>query len=377
MSESLALAEALIARRSVTPEDAGCQDLLTGRLKPLGFHIERLPFGNVENLWAVHGTGSPLFVFAGHTDVVPSGSLDAWDSDPFTPQIRNGYLYGRGAADMKSSLAAMITACERFIAANPQHAGSVALLITSDEEGDAVDGTVRVVEWLQERDFHIDWCVVGEPTSEQVLGDVIKNGRRGSLSGKLVVHGIQGHVAYPQLAVNPIHIVAPAISVLCDETWDDGIDSFPPTTFQISNISGGTGATNVIPGTVELKFNFRFSPASTPEELRRRVENILHAHKLKFDIEWTLSAKPFLTGDGHLISVTRQAIESCTGTRCRLSTEGGTSDGRFIAPTGAQVIELGPVNSTIHKANECIAAADIDRLSAIYEKLLTILLGVR
>ena len=375
MSPTLELAKQLIARPSVTPDDAGCQALMIDRLKTIGFDIEPLRFGDVDNFWARRGTAKPLLVFAGHTDVVPTGPLENWDSPPFQPEIRDGMLYGRGAADMKGSLAAMVTACERFVANYPQHQGAIAFLITSDEEGPATDGTVKVVAHLEARDEKIDWCIVGEPSSTAQVGDVIKNGRRGSLNGHLIVNGTQGHVAYPALADNPIHRVAPALTELCAIDWDQGNDFFPPTTFQISNIHAGTGATNVIPGQAEVAFNFRFSTEVTETQLRSRVESVLDKHGLDYHLNWRLSGQPFLTPAGTLVDAARQAIARSTGKQTALSTAGGTSDGRFIAPTGAQVVELGPVNATIHKVNECVRVADLDTLSDIYEGALEILLG--
>lgn len=374
MSNTLELAKALIAKASVTPDDAGCQAMLAERLKALGFVIEPLRFGEVDNLWARRGNQAPLFVFAGHTDVVPTGPETEWQSPPFTPAIKEGKLYGRGAADMKSSLAAMITACERFLMQHPDHAGSIGFLITSDEEGPAIDGTVKVIETLQQRNEQIDWCLVGEPSSTDKVGDVIKNGRRGSLNAKLTIQGMQGHVAYPYLAQNPVHQFAPAMQELASIEWDQGNDHFPPTTFQISNIRAGTGATNVIPGELEVLFNFRFSTEVTEEELRHRVEAILDKHGLDYHIEWSLSGQPFLTVEGELIDAVQSAIESVTGYATKLSTAGGTSDGRFIAPTGAQVVELGPINATIHKINECVDIAELDTLSEIYEQVLINLL---
>lgn len=373
-SPTQALAEALIRRPSVTPDDAGCQDLLAERLAPLGFNIERLRFGQVENLWARRGDSHPVLCFAGHTDVVPPGPREAWRSDPFTPTVQEGCLYGRGAADMKTSLAAFVTAIERFLEVHPDHAGSIALLITSDEEGVAVDGTVKVVETLAARGERLDYCVVGEPTAVNRTGDMIKNGRRGSLSGRLVVKGVQGHVAYPQLAKNPIHLVAPAIAELAATEWDRGNEYFPPTTFQISNIHGGTGATNVIPGSVEILFNFRFSTASTVESLQQRVQAILDRHGLAYELTWECSGEPFLTPRGELVAAVTEAIRAVTGLEPELSTTGGTSDGRFIARICPQVVEVGPPNATIHKVDECVALADIEPLSAIYTGILERLL---
>jgi succinyl-diaminopimelate desuccinylase len=374
MSDTLALAKELIARPSVTPEDAGCQTILAQRLRTLGFQIEHLRFGDVDNLWARRGSDAPLFVFAGHTDVVPSGPESDWRYPPFSPTEENGLLYGRGAADMKGSLAAMITATERFIARHPDHKGSIAYLLTSDEEGVAIDGTVKVVEWLQARNETIDWCLVGEPTSSDKVGDVIKNGRRGSLGATLTVHGVQGHVAYPQLAKNPLHLFAPALAELVTMEWDQGNEHFPPTTFQISNIQAGTGATNVIPGELRVMFNFRFSTEVTDAELRSRVETIFNKHQLDFHIDWQLSGQPFLTPEGELVNASRQAIKSVCGYTAELSTSGGTSDGRFIAPTGAQVVELGPLNATIHKVDEHVNIAALDTLSSIYQEILINLL---
>jgi succinyl-diaminopimelate desuccinylase len=374
MSDTLQLAKDLIARRSLTPDDAGCQDILIERLEKLGFRIERMRFGNVDNFWARRGTSGPVLTFAGHTDVVPSGPVEHWHSPPFEPTVREGHLYGRGAADMKTSIAAFITACEAFIAKNPGHEGSIALLITSDEEGVAVDGTVRVVEALQARGELIDFCIVGEPTSNKRVGDMIKNGRRGSLSGRLVAKGVQGHIAYPHLIKNPIHMVAPALAELAATRWDDGNEYFPPTSWQISNINGGTGATNVVPGSVEVLFNFRFSTASTEQGLKERVRAILDKHAVSYDLEWELSGKPYITGKGSLVTAISQAIEQSYGISPELSTSGGTSDGRFIADICPQVIEFGPLNATIHKLNECVAVADIEPLKLTYQRTLELLL---
>jgi succinyl-diaminopimelate desuccinylase len=386
MDATLALALDLIARPSVTPEDAGCQAIMSARLAALGFRIERLRYGDVDNFWARLGDAEPVFAFAGHTDVVPSGPPERWQSLPFAPTIRDGFLYGRGAADMKGSLAAMVTACERFLAACPQPCGSIAFLITSDEEGIAVDGTVKVIEHLEQRGEKIRWCLVGEPSCVNDLGDTIKNGRRGSLNARLVVHGIQGHVAYPHLAQNPIHVIGPILTALSDEVWDQGHVSFPPTSFQISNIHAGTGADNVIPGQLELLFNFRFSPAVTVAQLQERTRLIIETGLLneevktgqvfQYDLEWRLSGPPFFTAPGELVSAVVAAIRAETGQEPALSTSGGTSDGRFIAPTGAEVIEFGPLNATIHKIDECIPIADLERLSRIYEGILMQLLGV-
>ena len=372
---TLALACALVERPSVTPEDAGCQRLLGDRLGRLGFRLEPMPFGEVENLWAVHGEAGPLFCFAGHTDVVPPGPEAAWTSPPFTPAIRHGRLYGRGAADMKGSLAAMVTAVERFLRRHPQPRGRIAFLITSDEEGPAVNGTVKVVERLTARGEHIDWCLVGEPSSTAVTGDVIKNGRRGSLNARLTVRGRQGHVAYPHLADNPIHRALPALAELAATRWDEGNDHFPPTTFQISNLHAGTGATNVIPGELTCLFNFRFSTESTAEGLRARTEAVLDRHGLDYRIDWSLSGEPFLTASGELVAAARAAVREVAGFEPALSTSGGTSDGRFIAPTGAQVIELGPVNASIHQVDEWVDIDGLERLSRIYEGILTRLLA--
>ena len=374
MSDTLHLAQQLIARRSLTPRDEGCLALIGTRLEPLGFKLEMLRCGEVDNLWARRGSSGPVVCFAGHTDVVPTGPLDQWLSDPFIPSVRGGMLYGRGAADMKGSLAAFITAIEKFAAARPQHAGSIALLLTSDEEGVAVDGTVRVVEALQARGERLDYCIVGEPTSVTRTGDTIKNGRRGSLSGTLTVKGVQGHIAYPHLTRNPIHLAAPAITELAATVWDQGNEYFPPTTWQISNIHGGTGANNVVPGSVEIEFNFRFSTASTVDSLKAKVHAILDKHGLSYELDWVLAGKPYLTPRGDLVDAVSAAIKQVTGIETELSTSGGTSDGRFIADICPQVIELGPLNATIHKINECVAVADLDALSEIYYGILCRLL---
>ena len=371
---TLELAKTLIARRSMTPDDAGCQEILTDRLEKLGFRVERMRFGNVDNFWARKGATSPVICFAGHTDVVPSGPVASWKSDPFVPEIRDGMLYGRGAADMKTSLAAFVTAIESFLEHHPDHEGSIALLVTSDEEGIAVDGTVRVVDALKARNELLDYCIVGEPTCASKFGDTLKNGRRGSLSGTLTVKGIQGHIAYPHLAKNPIHLASPAIAELAGIEWDKGNEYFPPTTWQISNIHGGTGATNVIPGTVEIQFNFRFSTASSMEFLKSRVHEVLDAHGLDYDLEWSFSGKPYLTPRGSLVEAISDAIKSVQGIDPELSTSGGTSDGRFIADICPQVVEFGPLNATIHKIDECVAIEDIEPLRAIYEKTLKNLL---
>ena len=364
----------LIRRQSVTPEDAGCQEVMSERLSNAGFQITPLRFGDVDNFWAVRGESGPLICFAGHTDVVPTGPIEQWQHHPYEPCIIDGVLYGRGAADMKGSLAAMITATERFVAKYPSHNGRIAYLITSDEEGIAINGTVKVMEWLQQQNEKIDWCVVGEPSSTNTVGDTIKNGRRGSLGAVLKVKGVQGHVAYPHLASNPIHLAAPALAELANEQWDNGNDFFPATSFQISNINGGTGATNVIPGELEVIFNFRFSTELTDEILRKRTEEILNKHGLDYDLTWNLSGQPFLTAEGSLIDATIKAIQDSAGIETELSTAGGTSDGRFIAPTGSQLVELGPVNATIHKVDECVKANDLDTLSSMYEKILENLL---
>lgn len=374
MTDVRPLAEALIARPSITPDDAGCLDLIGTRLQALGFVLERIDSNGVSNLWARRGTTAPLLCFAGHTDVVPTGPREQWHSDPFTPTVRDGLLYGRGAADMKSSLAAFVVAIERFVAAHTAHRGSIALLLTSDEEGDATDGTVKVVEALRARNERIDYCIVGEPTSSEKLGDTIKNGRRGSLSATLVVRGIQGHVAYPEKVRNPIHQAAPALAALAVERWDDGNEYFPPTSFQVSNIHAGTGATNVVPGTLEVLFNFRFSTASTIEALQSRVHAILDAHGLDYDLRWTIGGHPFLTPRGKLVDVIQEAIQAATGIEATLSTTGGTSDGRFIATICDEVVEFGPVNATLHKINEHIRVDDLEPLAACYEGVLSRLL---
>jgi succinyl-diaminopimelate desuccinylase len=374
-SDTLELTLDLISRPSVTPDDQGCQRLLAGRLEKLGFQCEHLRFEDVDNLWARLGSDGPLLCFAGHTDVVPTGPLEAWQSDPFKPEIRDGLLYGRGTADMKGSIAAFITACERFLADGKPIKGSLALLITSDEEGPSVNGTVKVVQTLQARNEQIDWCLVGEPSSSSKIGDIVKNGRRGSLGCELTVKGIQGHVAYPQLAENPVHTFAPALTELTSTVWDEGNDHFPPTTFQVSNINSGTGATNVIPGECQVVFNFRFSTEQTPEMLQERVANILQKHGVNYEIKWILSGMPFLTPSGELVEASMQAVEEVTGYATQLSTSGGTSDGRFIAPTGAQVLELGPLNKTIHQVDECVSVDDLDTLSRMYESILNRLLG--
>jgi len=371
---TLALARRIIARPSVTPDDAGCMEMIAARLQALDFYCEFINRNGVTNLWARRGAARPLFVLAGHTDVVPTGPLDLWTSPPFAPEIRDGMLYGRGAADMKSSLAAMLTATEAFVAAHPNHPGSLAFLLTSDEEGDATDGTVAVVEALKARGESLDFCVIGEPTSVDTLGDMIKNGRRGSLSGVLTVKGIQCHIAYPHLGRNPIHLAAPAIAELGDTEWDQGNEYFPPTTWQISNIHGGTGATNVVPGSVEIKFNFRYSTASTVDSLQQQMIAILDRHGLDYHIGWTLGARPFLTGRGVLADAAATAIRDICGIETELSTTGGTSDGRFIAEVCDQLLEIGPVNATSHKIDECVDIMALPKLSAIYTRILEQLL---
>ncbi len=374
LSPTIQLARELINIDSVTPDDKGCQELMINRLAAIGFKIERLRFAEVDNFWAKRGTDKPLFVFAGHTDVVPSGPLEQWQSPPFSTTIVDGMLYGRGAADMKGSLAAMVTACERFIANNPNHKGAIGFLITSDEEGPAVNGTIKVIEHLQAREEAIDLCLVGEPSCTSQLGDTIKNGRRGSLGATLIVHGIQGHVAYPHLAKNPIHLLVPALVELTTIEWDQGNEFFPPTSFQISNINAGTGATNVIPGNIEVIFNFRFSTELSEQKITERVESLLNKYDFDYDIHWNLSGQPFLTAQGELVKAAQKSIKDISGITTQLSTAGGTSDGRFIAPTGSQVIELGPLNATIHKVNECVSIKDLNNLSLIYEKILEQLL---
>ncbi len=375
MSGTVEFACRLIERPSITPEDIGCQQLIAARLACAGFACETLHYGPVENLWARRGAQAPLFVFAGHTDVVPPGLRDDWASDPFVPTIREGRLYGRGAADMKGSLAAMVVATERFVAAHPQHRGSIGFLVTSDEEGDAVDGTVKVVEELTLRGERIDWCLVGEPSSNERLGDLVRNGRRGSLNGRLTVNGVQGHVAYPERARNPIHLALPALAELAATRWDEGNAHFPPTSFQISNVQSGTGTENVIPARSEWLFNFRYSTVFTADDLKRRVTAVLDRHGLDYRLDWKLSGAPFLTPAGALVDAVRDAIRAQTGVETTLSTGGGTSDGRFIAPTGAEVVELGPVNASIHKVNESVSVEELDRLSAVYEAVLLRLLG--
>lgn len=370
MSDTLKLVQDLIKRPSVTPDDAGCQDLIAGRLRPLGFCDERLNFEDTVNIWLRRGKQAPLFVFLGHTDVVPTGPLDEWHSDPFEPSIRGDRLYGRGASDMKGGIAAFITALERFLAANPEHNGSIAICLTSDEEGPATNGVVKVIEVLEQRREKIDWCLVGEPSSDQRIADVIRVGRRGSLCAKLTVFGIQGHVAYPDMAHNPIHALAPTLKDLTHEVWDHGNAFFPPTSLQISNINGGTGAENIIPGSVEVLFNLRFSTELTVDSIKQRVTAILDEHELNYNLDWRLSGNPFLTSSGELIKATHTAIKTVTGYETINDTGGGTSDGRFVAPTGAQVLELGPLNESIHKINENVVLNDLETLSKIYERIL-------
>ena len=371
------LARELISRVSVTPNDGGCQDVLAQRLARLGFRIEHLRFGDVDNLWARRGASAPLVCFAGHTDVVPTGPVSQWRSDPFVPVVREGVLYGRGAADMKSSIAAFVTAIEGFLSEHPEHPGSIALLITSDEEGVAVNGTVKVVEALRARGETLDYCIVGEPSSVAYLGDTMKNGRRGSISGELLVRGIQGHIAYPHLSRNPIHEFAPALAELTAMKWDDGNEYFPPTTWQISNIAAGTGAGNVIPGELRVWFNYRFSTASTPESLQARMHEVLDRHKLDYALTWSLSGQPFLTPRGKLVDCLSRAVNAVTGRTPELSTSGGTSDGRFIAGICREVVELGPINASIHKLDEHILVADLDALSQIYQLTLANILNGR
>ncbi|MBN3564101.1 succinyl-diaminopimelate desuccinylase [Aliamphritea spongicola] len=373
-SPTVELAKELISRRSVTPEDAGCQELMIKRLEAMGFVIERMQFEDVSNFWARRGTEGPVFCFAGHTDVVPSGPEEKWSHPPFEPVIEDGFLCGRGAADMKGGIASFMTALERFVAHHPNHKGSIALLITSDEEGPFINGTTRVVDTLEARNEKITWCIVGEPSSTSQVGDIIKNGRRGSISGEITVKGKQGHVAYPHLVKNPIHMTMPAFAALSAEVWDEGNEYFPPTSFQLSNIHAGTGANNVVPGHLEAKFNFRFSTELTDVEIKERTHAILDAHGLDYELTWILSGHPFITGEGNLVNACQGAIKAITGLDTELSTSGGTSDGRFIAPTGAQVVELGPVNATIHQINERVKAEDLDTLSSVYENIMARLL---
>ncbi len=370
MTNTLELAKSLINKPSITPDDCGCQAIMIDRLKKIGFEIYPLKFGDVENFWAVHGNSGPLFAFAGHTDVVPAGDENTWNTKPFEPTIKDGYLYGRGAADMKGGLASMVTATEKYLKENPNHNGRIAFLITSDEEGVAVNGTVKVMEFLNESNQKIDYCLLGEPSSTSITGDVIKNGRRGSLNGVLKINGKQGHVAYPHLAKNPIHLVSPALDDLCKQEWDNGNDYFPATSFQISNMHSGDGVTNVIPGDAQVMFNFRYSTETTKEELQKKVHEILDSHNLDYSIDWSHSGYPFLTPKGELVSACIQAIKKITGIETEISTYGGTSDGRFIAQEGTQVVELGPVNATIHQVNESVLVQDLDDLSEIYYQVL-------
>jgi succinyl-diaminopimelate desuccinylase len=373
-SPTLALAMDLVSRPSVTPCDHGCQELMLARLDACGFNVERLKFDDVDNFWAVHGSDGPIFCFAGHTDVVPTGPVEQWTNPPFTPVIEDGLLFARGSADMKGSLAAMVVAAEQFVANYPEHPGRLAFLITSDEEGIAVNGTARVVQWLKEHHIMPQWCLVGEPSSSEKCGDTVKNGRRGSLGCSLTIKGIQGHVAYPHLASNPIHLANPVINELINEVWDKGNQYFPPTSFQVSNISSGTGATNVIPGDIKMLFNFRFSTEVTEVQLRQRVEDILDKYELEYSMEWRLSGEPFLTTTGLLVDVATRCIEEVTGLKTLLSTAGGTSDGRFIAPMGTEVVELGPLNNSIHRVDEHVSTDDLETLTKIYQKIVSQLL---
>jgi len=370
MSSTIDLCSELISRPSVSPDDQGCQEVLAARLEKIGFQIEHLPFSDVKNLWARHGTSSPVFCFAGHTDVVPAGNIEKWETDPFSPEIRDGLLYGRGSADMKGSLAAMITASESFLQQHSEFNGSIAFLITSDEESDAIDGTVKVIKELQNRNEQIDYCIVGEPSSSEKLGDTARNGRRGSLNGTLTIKGKEGHVAYPELAINPIHAFLPALTELSQIEWDQGNEHFPATSFQISNISAGHGTNNVIPAEMSLLFNFRFSTEATTEGLMAQVESIFDHHYENYELEWQLSGNPFITEAGLLTEAVTKSIKAVNDVDCNLSTGGGTSDGRFIAPTGTQVVELGPINASIHKNNEHVSVADLDQLALIYENIL-------
>jgi len=371
MSETLELAKSLISKASVTPDDKGCQLIMIERLKKIGFEIHPLKFGDVDNFWATRGNGGPLFAFAGHTDVVPAGNEDAWNTTPFEPTIKDGFLYGRGAADMKGGLASMVTATENFVKENPNHNGTIAFLITSDEEGVAINGTVKVMDYLKENNQKIDFCLIGEPSSTNITGDVIKNGRRGSLNGEINVQGQQGHVAYPHLAQNPIHLIAPALSELCKQEWDNGNEYFPATSFQISNVHSGGGVTNVIPGEAKVMFNIRYSTETTKEELKSKVHEILDLHKLDYSVDWSHSGYPFLTPKGELVSACISAVKETKEITPELATSGGTSDGRFIAQEGTQVVELGPVNATIHQVNESVLVQDLEDLSRIYSKVLT------
>ena len=371
MNNTLELAKSLISQASVTPDDNGCQSIMIERLKKIGFEIHPLKFGDVDNFWATRGNSGPIFAFAGHTDVVPAGNEDAWNTSPFEPTIKGDYLYGRGAADMKGGLASMVTATENFVQDNPNHNGTIAFLITSDEEGVAINGTVKVMDYLKENDIKIDYCLLGEPSSTSVTGDIIKNGRRGSLNGVINVNGQQGHVAYPHLAKNPIHFIAPALNDLCLQEWDSGNEYFPATSFQISNFHSGGGVTNVVPGEAKVMFNFRYSTETTKEELMAKVHEILDNHKIDYTLDWHHSGNPFLTPVGDLVSACVSAIEETKDITPELSTSGGTSDGRFIAKEGTQVVELGPVNATIHQINESILVKDLEDLSSIYTKVLT------
>ena len=370
MSETIEFAKALISRASVTPKDIGCQSIIIERLEKLGFTIHTLPFGEVENFWATHGSSGPVFAFAGHTDVVPVGIDSQWQTKPFEPTIIDSMLYGRGAADMKGSLASMLVATEQYVSENPNHPGTIGFLITSDEEGPAVNGTVKVVEYLQKNNQTVDYCLVGEPSSTETLGDVIKNGRRGSLNAWLTIKGKQGHIAYPQLANNPIHLAIPALDALCNEAWDNGNEYFPATSFQFSNIHSGAGVTNVIPGEIEVVFNFRYSTETTHEQIKTRVLEILDEHQLDYDIEWQHSGLPFLTPKGALVNACVDAIRDVNGVETELSTSGGTSDGRFISQMGTQVVELGPLNTTIHQVNECVSVDDLESLTLVYRQVL-------
>ena len=371
MSETLELAKSLISKASVTPDDKGCQSIMIERLKKIGFEIHPLKFGDVDNFWATRGNGGPLFAFAGHTDVVPAGNEDAWNTAPFEPTIKDGFLYGRGAADMKGGLASMVTATENFVKENPNHNGTIAFLITSDEEGVAINGTVKVMDYLKENNQKIDFCLIGEPSSTNITGDVIKNGRRGSLNGEINVQGQQGHVAYPHLAQNPIHLIAPALSELCKQEWDNGNEYFPATSFQISNVHSGDGVTNIIPGEAKVMFNIRYSTETTKEELKSKVHEILDQHKLDYSVDWSHSGYPFITPKGELVSACISAVKDTKEITPELATSGGTSDGRFIAQEGTQVVELGPVNATIHQVNESVLVQDLEDLSRIYSKVLT------
>ena len=370
MNPTLKLAIDLISLESVTPEDAGCQSLLAERLANLGFKAEEINFEDVKNIWLTHGTGNPVFAYVGHTDVVPTGPLTEWDSDPFTPEVRNDYLFGRGASDMKGSIASIVTALERFIPEHSDHEGTIGILLTSDEEGIAINGVKRVIDTFESRGTKIQWCLVGEPSSEHTVGDTIRPGRRGSLNSVVTIKGIQGHVAFPEKAFNPIHAASAAIDELCQVEWDQGNDYFPPTSFQIVNIHSGTGAENIIPGNLEIGFNLRFCTESTEDGLKKRVHDILDKHQLDYDIQWRLSGYPFLTENGKLLEAAISAVKDVTGIDSELSTAGGTSDGRFVAPTGAEVIELGLVNATIHKINECVKVDDLETLSKVFETIL-------